>query len=221
MTRATSGGRRVLAGYRDVPWSGRAHVWARWASCPMPAIEAEVPRRGRVLDLGCGHGLFSLLLAATSPERQVTGVDVDGDKLGLARRAAEALGLDNVRFRRVEPDEDPPDGPWDAISIVDVLYLLGDERARRLVAAVADALAPDGVAVIKEMDLEPRWKYRVNLLQELVATRVARITEGDHVEVVPPAAIMDGLEQAGLAVRQRRLHRGRPHPHLLILAHRV
>jgi len=70
----------------------------------MPAIEAEVPRRGRVLDLGCGHGLFSLLLAATSPERQVTGVDVDGDKLGLARRAAEALGLDNVRFRRVEPD---------------------------------------------------------------------------------------------------------------------
>ena len=62
-----------------------------------------MPRRGEILDAGCGHGLLSLYLAAQSPERRITGVDIDDEKLAVARRAAAAAHVDDrvtLRARR-------------------------------------------------------------------------------------------------------------------------
>lgn len=209
---------RVLAAYRDAPRRERLHVAGRWRSCPFEALEAHVPRAGRVLDIGCGHGLFSLHMALASPQRQVTGVDVDRKKIELARQAAKSAQLTNVQFEVAEP-RDLPSGTWDAVTVVDVLYLLGLDQASRLVTAAAGTLAADGVLLIKEMDERPRWKYRLNTVQELVATRVVRITAGDHVQVVPPAVIVAAMEKSGLVVERHRLDRGRLHPHLLLAGH--
>jgi 2-polyprenyl-3-methyl-5-hydroxy-6-metoxy-1,4-benzoquinol methylase len=194
-------------------------VWGRWRSCPFDAVEASVPSTGRVLDVGCGHGSFSLSLALASRGRSVTGVDVDSKKLDLARQAAKHLGLANVQFDLVEPDA-TPSGRWDAVCFVDVLYLLGEEPARRLLAAAAASLASRGVVLVKEMDTRPSWKHQLNRLQELVATRVARITQGRRVEVVPPESLAAELEGAGLVVSRRRLDHGSLHPHHLVIGRR-
>ena len=42
-------------------------------------------------------------------------------------------------------------------------------------------VAPGGVVVIKEADQVPVWKSRLATGQELLATKVLRITEGDQV----------------------------------------
>ena len=191
----------------------RLHVELRWRTCPFPAIAGLVPRRGRVLDAGCGHGLLSLYLASQVRERHVTGVDIDEGKLAIARRAAHAAGLeDRVTFTLVDADW-LPDAPWDAIVEVDMLYLLGRARASAWVGAAAAALAPDGELVVKELDVVPAWKARWSRFQEVVATRVLRITEGEELELVPSAAVRAAMLDAGLAVDTRRLDRGRLHPH--------
>ena len=79
----------LKAAYRDAPRQERLHVAGRWRTCPFAAVEPHVPKAGRIMEIGCGHGLFSLYLALQSPERSVTGVDVDADKIPVARRAAE------------------------------------------------------------------------------------------------------------------------------------
>jgi len=56
------------------------------------------PRRGNLLDLGCGYGPIALTLASRAPEATVHGVDVNQRALELARRNARSAGLDNVRF---------------------------------------------------------------------------------------------------------------------------
>jgi 2-polyprenyl-3-methyl-5-hydroxy-6-metoxy-1,4-benzoquinol methylase len=206
--------------YRGAPRRERLHVAGRWLSCPLTATASHVPAAGRVLEIGCGHGLFSLLLADESASRDVVGVDVDRDKIAVASAAALSGGIGNARFEVVSPDALPL-GDWDAVAIVDVLYLLGHEQATRLVSAAAEVLAPGGVLVVKEMDQHPRWKYAVNQLQELVATRVARITEGDHVDVVPPDLIAKAAHNAGLDVTHHALDRGYPHPHHLVVARRA
>ena len=40
-------------------------------------IEQYIPRRGRILDVGCGFGLFSLLFASCSESRQFISFDLN------------------------------------------------------------------------------------------------------------------------------------------------
>ena len=64
---------------------------------PLRRVAAEVPARGRILDLGCGHGLFANLLATSAPERDILGVDPSSEKLRVARHSSR--GLSNVRYQ--------------------------------------------------------------------------------------------------------------------------
>ena len=212
-------GQRVRTAFAGAPRAERWHVAGRLRSCPIDAVAGATPPRGRVLDFGCGHGVVSLYLAITSSAREITGVDVDGDKLVHGRAAADRAGLP-VRFDHVDPAYRPT-GEWDAITIVDVLYLLGQQAALEVVDAAAAALAAGGVVVIKEISVRPRWKYWLAKGQEVLATKVVRITEGSRVHFVPPAMIAARLEAAGLAVEHRSLHRGRLHPHHLIVGRKA
>lgn len=219
MSRVDAVGERVQAAYAAAPRSERLHVAARLRSCPMAELADATPASGRVLDFGCGHGAVSLYLAITSPAREITGMDIDGDKLAHARAAADSAGLP-IRFEQVPPMFRPA-GEWDAIAIVDVLYLLGEDAALEVVDAAAGALSSHGVLLIKEIDVRPRWKYWLASGQELASTKLLRITEGGGVHFVPPKRIADRLVAADLRVEHRSLHRGRLHPHHLIVARRA
>jgi 2-polyprenyl-3-methyl-5-hydroxy-6-metoxy-1,4-benzoquinol methylase len=212
--------RQALALYADAPRGDRFHVRTRWWTCPFPAVEQAVPRQGRVLEVGCGHGLLSVYLGLCSSERDVLGVDIDEDKIVLARRAAEHLdpATARVRFEHLEP-EGFAAGAFDAIVIADVLYLLPAERRLALLDECVAHLAPEGVLVVKEADRVPRWKGALTVGQELLATKVLRITEGDEVEFSPPSTFVDHLTVAGLDVDLRRIDRGYPHAHVLLTAH--
>jgi cyclopropane fatty-acyl-phospholipid synthase-like methyltransferase len=207
--------------YASQSFTTRLHVAARWWTCPFRAVARAVPRAGTVLDAGCGHGLFSVYLAAQSPQRRITGVDIDEDKLTIARAAARAAGVDDrVDFRLVTPGWHP-DASWDTIVEVDMLYLLGRRRADEWLEQAAGALTPGGQLVVKELDVEPRWKARWSRFQEVLATRVARITEGDALELVPRRAVVAAMADCGLHVDACRLDRTRLHPHYLAIGTRA
>lgn len=208
-------GRRLLSLYRSAPLADRAHVRVRWATCPFRAVAAQVPTSGVILEVGCGHGLLSLYLALASPERRITGIDVDADKLEVARTAAAAAGL-ACAFEAVEGPA-LPEGPFDAIAIVDVLYLLDAAAQRSLLTSCAGRLAPGGVLVVKEMAPEPRWKATWNAVQETAAVKVLGITEGEELTFLPPAELASAMVDGGLSVRDRPVHRGYPHPHHLLV----
>jgi ubiquinone/menaquinone biosynthesis C-methylase UbiE len=51
-----------------------------------------------VLNLGCGPGSITVGLTTAVAPSTVTGLDSSSGQLATARRAADALGLDNLRF---------------------------------------------------------------------------------------------------------------------------
>jgi 2-polyprenyl-3-methyl-5-hydroxy-6-metoxy-1,4-benzoquinol methylase len=208
--------------YRSAGTVSRAHVAVRWASCPFPEAEKATPRSGRILELGCGHGLFSVLLATESHERQVLGTDIDAGKIDTAEAAAaqaRAQGAD-VRFELAQVGEIAA-GPWDAIAVIDVFYLLDADTQRTLVARLVAELAPGGVLVLKEMDVEPRWKHEWNRFQETLAVRLLHITAGAEMTYLPASLLAGFAIDAGLdLVESRRVDRRSVHPHHLIVARR-
>ena len=210
-------GRAALRAYREAPLADRLHVLVRWLSCPFPPITEVLPTTGRVLEVGCGHGLFSGYLARRFPGLHVLGVDIDADKIAVAA-AAERPDGDRLEFA-VGKSGSVPAGPWDAVVLVDVLYLLDEAGQRALLESCAAVLAPGGVLVVKDMATRPRWKARWNAAQEALSVRVLQITAGSRVfAFVDPDERARWLVAAGLReVRARRLDRGRIHPHHLLV----
>jgi 2-polyprenyl-3-methyl-5-hydroxy-6-metoxy-1,4-benzoquinol methylase len=206
--------------YKDEPARTRLHTAIRWYTCPFERIAEHVPATARdILELGCGHGLFAAHLALTRPHATVHGTDVDGDKIEAAQRAA-ARHTGNLTFAPSQPGE-IPEGPWDAIAIVDVLYLIDEANQRDLVERAAGQLAPNGILLVKEMAHEPKWKFEWMKLQERISVKVLGITEGDELAFPKPADIERWMEQAGLRTQQYRLDRRYPHPHQLATGTRV
>lgn len=206
----------TLARYAAESRRIRLHTQVRWRSCPFPEIAEAVPAAGRILEIGCGHGLFALHLALTGPDRTVVGTDVDGDKIRAAQRAA--AGIANLTFAPAAPGE-LPEGTWDAVCIVDVLYLIDREGERALLHEAARRLRPGGVLLVKEMATEPAWKFRWMAFQERLSVQVLGITEGHDLTFVPPEELAGWMTEAGLVdVAHRRLDRGHLHPHHLVTA---
>src|SRR5690349_19443032 len=105
---------------------------------------------GSVLDVGCGYGAPTLLIAEAYPAARVTGCDFHDASIVAARKAAAEAGLaDRVRFEVATAKQAPPDGAGYALVVFcDSLHDLGDpvgalERARQL-------LAPDGAVLLVE-----------------------------------------------------------------------
>jgi SAM-dependent methyltransferase len=192
----------------------------RWWTAPFADLELEVPLAGSVLEVGCGHGLLSCYLAIASRARQVVGVDIDVDKVDVARAAAGRLrpAEADVTFQVSGGELPRREGGWRSIVIADVLYLLGRDGRARLLDECVDALAPGGLLVVKEIDTRPAWKARLARAQELAATRLLRITEGDEVDFAAPVELAALLEARGCTTMVKRLDHGYLHPHCVVLA---
>ena len=157
----------------------------------------------------------------SSRDRKVTGVDIDARKIAVASHALSHIdpATAHLEFHQL-PAGDLPDGPWDAIVIVDVLYLLDKSAEFALLDACVERLAQGGVLVVKETDVVPRWKHWVAGAQEVVATKVLRITAGSSLSFTPVAEIADHLRTRGLEVTTRRVDKGYLYPHALVVARR-
>jgi predicted glycoside hydrolase/deacetylase ChbG (UPF0249 family)/SAM-dependent methyltransferase len=219
-------GRAALAAYRGSPIADRLHARVRWWTAPFPAIESAVPSSGRILEIGCGHGLFCTYLALAQPAREVVGVDIDADKIDQARQVAEDLPGVRLSFE-VGESGTVKTGPWDAIAIVDMLYLLPAAEQRALLAAAVEQLAPGGVLLVKEMSPMPRWKARWNVLQETLSVSILGITERaggepngasgqSRFDFVGPAVMAGWLQEWGLSTTAQQIDRHYPHPHHLL-----
>jgi SAM-dependent methyltransferase len=106
----------------------------------------------RVLDVGCGPGDVSFLVAElVGRDGTVVGVERDEQALASARRRVGKLGHANVEFVLGDFREVELAGPFDAVVGRLVLMYQGDPTAA--VASVARHVRPGGVVVFAEMCL--------------------------------------------------------------------
>jgi len=203
-----------LARYAAQPLLVRAFVRARYLLAPLARVLAEMPASGRILDVGCGHGLFTNALALGSPARDVVGIDPSAAKTAVAR--ASAVGLVNVRYVQATVQElDERD--FDAISVLDVLYLLPVADKLALLRSCRERLAPGGLLVLKTNDTSPGWKCSFARLQEQLMTGLG-LTMGQGLYFLSREQNAALLELAGFRPRTIVLPSWLPYPHVVFVS---
>jgi 2-polyprenyl-3-methyl-5-hydroxy-6-metoxy-1,4-benzoquinol methylase len=114
---------------------------------------------GRILDVGCGFGLFAAYFGQTHPGRSIVGIDPDARRVGLARHVASRLGLRQHTFvvGDVRDARGEIEGPFDAAYVLDVMHHLPKDDQRRVLERLRDALVPGGMLIVKDITTEPRF----------------------------------------------------------------
>jgi SAM-dependent methyltransferase len=127
----------------------------RWA-CKL--IEDRGP--ARVLDLGCGGGYGTDMIAAVIPESTVVGLDYDTTAVAEASRRYTRA---NLRFLRGDVSIGLPDGAlFDAVVCFDVIEHLVHREI--VMQNIVSSLGPDGFLLIstpirEENQLNPAWEH--------------------------------------------------------------
>ncbi len=119
-----------------------------------PFSLGELKPGDRVVDVGCGAGIDSLIAAKmVGLSGQVVGVDMTPAMLTKARQAADEAGLDNVEFREGFGEALPVLNGWaDVIISNGVLNLMPDKSAA--LAEMARVLKPGGRLQIADILVE-------------------------------------------------------------------
>jgi 16S rRNA (guanine1207-N2)-methyltransferase len=102
------------------------------------------PRGGVYLDLGCGYGPISCVLASTSEHARVWALDVNARALDLVRRNAATAGVGD-RVTAVTAAEIPADVIFDEIWSNPPIRV-GKAELHALLSTWLPRLAPDGSA---------------------------------------------------------------------------
>jgi uncharacterized protein len=167
---------RIASLFSGAPLSTRSFLWLRWKLTPYREIAAVLPSRGRVLDLGSGHGLLSLALSMGPERREIIGIDHDEARVRLAERAAARNEtLSKPRFEVGDLEKALAtfaSRSLSGIAMIDILHYLAPDSQTALLHEAARVLEPGGILAVREVDSEGGVAAVWNRFYENVATRI-------------------------------------------------
>jgi 2-polyprenyl-3-methyl-5-hydroxy-6-metoxy-1,4-benzoquinol methylase len=112
-------------------------------------------RYTRILDAGCGSGIFSFELAKRHPEAQVLGIELETSLVDRANEMARRAGLTNCRFEQGDVTKLEFEGLFDLVVSVDNFEHVEDDVGA--MRALLSALHPGGRLVAHVPGYERRW----------------------------------------------------------------
>jgi ubiquinone/menaquinone biosynthesis C-methylase UbiE len=114
-------------------------------------VAAGITRGMQVLDVGCGVGDVSFLVATVvGPEGSVVGVDLDAEAIKLAEERRIARGITNVEFRQSDARLVDSVRLFDAAVGRFVLMYMNDPTAA--LRLIAERVRPGGILAFHEVD---------------------------------------------------------------------
>jgi SAM-dependent methyltransferase len=123
-----------------------ANLTTTWIPA-LAGVANKLEAGARIADVGCGHGVSTLLLAKAYPRCEVAGFDYHPGSIARARERARSAGMDGrVRFDVASAAQFP--GRYDLVLLLDCLHDMGDPGAacRR----IYEALEPEGTLLLVE-----------------------------------------------------------------------
>lgn len=166
--------------------------------CPFGELVAQVPEGARILDVGCGGGLWLALLRETVRISHGVGFDSSRQAIRLAHQIEPSNRPNAARleFLELPAQADWPQGPFDVVSIIDVLHHVPSDVAPALFRHAAARLKPGGTLLYKDM-YPGSWRSLCNRLHDLLLAR-------QLIHLVPTERVIEWATQAGFELRETK-----------------
>jgi SAM-dependent methyltransferase len=201
---------------RALPLVERAYAEVRFSIFRpklLSVMDLLLPDEGRILDVGCGFGLFAAYFGQTNPRRSIVGVDPDARRVTLASRVAASLDLANHQFHVGDVRSAPLEGPFAAAYVLDVMHHIPSRDQLGVLERMRDLLVPGGVLLIKDITTEPHYELLfTELMDRLMVGWDEELAYRHHKEWGQM------LAELGFKVRIVRVPDILPYPHVVIAA---
>lgn len=206
---------KLLKAYKNVPASYKAYALIRYAVCPFEEIERWVPARGRILDCGCGQGIFANLLAMKSPDRYVIGTDILEDRIKIAGSTVGSRA--NLEFKVGDFQESLKISGIDCFTFIDVLYYASFDENTRILKKAYAALPKGGTLIIKSIYEEPRWKYWWTVFHMAAIDKSVHKGFAENSYFMKKDTCLDMLQDLGFRVQFKDIGKGSVYPNCLYI----
>lgn len=180
-------------------------------------IGQYLPKSGRILDVGCGFGLFSLYYALDSPARNFTSLDINAKRIQMAKASANTLNIStqiDFRVQGVESLEEQSE-VFEATYVCDLIHHLAEKDREPLLANVYNSLVPGGIFILKDIDTSPRWKVLFTWVLDML------MSPQFPPKYVDSSTMRSLLERLGFDVKIHYLLDILPYPHILYICRKT
>lgn len=179
----------------------------------LSVMDLLLPDEGRILDIGCGFGLFAAYFGQTQPARRIVGVDPNDRRIAMARRVSDHVGLPGNAFVAGDARHVSLQGPFSGAYVLDVMHHIPEKDQLPMLERLRDLLAPRGVLVIKDITTEPTFGLEfTRLLDRVMVGWDEPLRYRHHREWG------EMLASLGFHVRMVRVPDVLPYPHVVIAA---
>jgi 2-polyprenyl-3-methyl-5-hydroxy-6-metoxy-1,4-benzoquinol methylase len=204
---------RVALALRGVE---RAYAIVRFAILRhklLTILDLLLPSAGRILDVGCGFGLWSSYFALMAPRRSIVGLDVSERRISVARDVQRRLGLGRNTYVVGTAESAEVEGKFDGIVVLDVLHHLPKEQQRPTLLRLRSLLAAGGVLLIKDITTDSSFRLKfTEILDRVMVGFDEPLAYRHHHEWA------DELASLGFTTRVVRVSDVLPYPHVVIVA---
>ncbi len=174
-------------------------------------ISDLMPHDGDFLDLGCGFGLFPVYYGLKNRERHITGIDKNKNRIIEARAVAKKFNLHNLKFINKDLMDGLFPGTYDVIYTFDLLHHIPNKVSENLMKHIYNSLKKGGTLIIKDVTVEPRWKFWFTYILDKIMTMNDPLYYQHHKEVAT------FLENIGFKVEVKKINDILPYPHILFV----
>ncbi len=114
---------------------------------PLKLLDKEMPKKGNVLDIGCGEGLYALSVKILRPNMSVTIIDSNKDKLKIARKISRPHNSITASFENIKIEE-----KFDFVISNDFMHHINYEKHNLFIKKVKTLLNINGKFFFKDVN---------------------------------------------------------------------
>ncbi len=158
--------------------------------CPFHRLLEQVPKNSSVLDIGCGNGLWLLLLAELGQIRRGIGLDISIEKIQLAEGLKRPdMPLD---FRPMTAGQAWPKEAADCVTLIDVIHHIPPDDQKPFVQSIDQT--GTRLLIVKDIDPTAFWKSAANTLHDLALS-------GQRPRYCSPSVLCEWLHEVDFEIQ--------------------